>query len=248
MKNKNYLELIKVRLKIQEEGNLIQIIQKVKSVLVYLIAIVCITSLFSFEFLNGYSDGFLLSKSKYEKEINNVKKALAEVKRISKNTREYEGYLKAKTVKNETKILYLELKKKEEVFGFDNKKIFLAQFGSMFCFLIYGLFMLFRSFRKEKKNFGIKILHATILIGPIFYMYWIFQPFQDVSRASYYFVAVVSTFLVVLAVYLITKHKRDKINYLQENLLEVARFTFKNTKPEKREEMLEMIKKIAKNS
>ncbi|MFL0101670.1 hypothetical protein [Tenacibaculum maritimum] len=220
-------------------------IQKIKSVLVYLIAIVCITSLFLFEFLNGYSDGFLLSKSKYEKEINNVKKALSRVKSISKNTKEYEGYLKAKTAKNEAKKLYLKAKKEEEVFGFDNKKIFLAQFGSMFCFLIYGLFMLFRSFKSDKKDLGLLVLHGVVLTGPIFYMYWIFQPFQDVNRVSYYFVSVISTFLVVLAVYLITKHKRDKINYLQNNLLEVARFTFKNTKPEKREEMLEMIKKIA---
>ncbi|CAA0204013.1 hypothetical protein [Tenacibaculum maritimum] len=220
-------------------------IQKIKSVLVYLIAVVCITSLFLFEFLNGYSDGFLLSKSKYEKEINNVKKALSRVKSISKNTKEYEGYLKAKTAKNEAKKLYLKAKKEEEVFGFDNKKIFLAQFGSMFCFLIYGLFMLFRSFKSDKKDLGLLVLHGVVLTGPIFYMYWIFQPLQDVNRASYYFVSVISTFLVVLAIYLITKHKRDKINYLQNNLLEVARFTFKNTKPEKREEMLEMIKKIA---
>ncbi|CAA0202097.1 conserved membrane hypothetical protein [Tenacibaculum maritimum] len=222
-----------------------QTIQKIKSVLVYLIAIVCITSLFLFEFLNGYSDGFLLSKSKYEKEINNVKKALSRVKSISKNTKEYKGYLKAKTAKNEAKKLYLKAKKEEEFFGFRNKKVFLAKFGSMFCFLIYGLFMLFRSFKSDKKDLGLLVLHGVVLTGPIFYMYWIFQPFQDVNRVSYYFVSVISTFLVVLAVYLITKHKRDKINYLQNNLLEVARFTFKNTKPEKREEMLEMIKKIA---
>ncbi|WP_198553780.1 hypothetical protein [Tenacibaculum sp. Bg11-29] len=53
--------------------------------------------------------------------------------------------------------------------------------------------------------------------------------------------------IVFLAMHLLFKNKKTKEERLRANLMEVAKFTFKNTKPEKREEMLDLIKEIAKN-
>ncbi|PKH50833.1 hypothetical protein CXF68_09105 [Tenacibaculum sp. Bg11-29] len=108
--------------------------------------------------------------------------------------------------------------------------------------------MIFRSFYFDRKNVGVKVLHGLILTGPIFYFYWIFQPFQDVSRVTYYFMTFVSAIVVVFAVFLITKYQDHRINRLKKGQFELAKFTFKNTKAEKREEMLTTIERIVKDN
>ena len=222
-------------------------IQRARILFTYIIALVCLTSLFSFEFINDYSDEFFIAKNLYQKEIDNVTESLAKIKKSAENTELYKNYTDAKARKNIAKKEYFKIKEEESVFGFKNKKIFLAELGPMICFFIYIIFMIYRSFYNDKNNIGILLLHATVLTGPIFYFYWIFQPFQDVSKFSYYFATFLTAVSSTIAVYFISKYQSNKVDKLNSYLMQVAKFTFKNTKPEKREEMLDMIKKIAKN-
>ena len=232
---------------IQEvEVKKIQTTQRTKNIITYFIALICLTSLFSFEFVNGYSEGYFIAKNEYQKGIDNVDGALTKIK--NKADQElFFNYQQANEQKNLAKKNYHQIKEEESVFGFKNKKIFLAQLGPMICFFVYILFMIHKSFKKDKRNKGILLLHGTVLTGPLFYFYWIFQPFQDVSKISYYFATVITAIFSLLIVYFMSRFTNDKVATLNDNLMEVATFTFKNTKPEKREEMLDMIKKIAKN-
>ncbi|KAB1159763.1 hypothetical protein F7018_05490 [Tenacibaculum aiptasiae] len=206
------------------------------------------TSFFSFEFVPNFSEEYIVARDNYKLEIKKVAKALDKVKKQAKGTVAYEKYLETKNIKDLAKKEYYEIKKEESYFGFKSFQLFLGEFGPWFCFFVYIFFMLYRSFILKENNLALRLLHSIMLIGPLFYFYWIFQPFQDLSKVSYYFAALISTLLIVLTIFFYTKIKKDKISILQNNLLEVAKFTFKNTKPEKREEMLDLIKEIARTS
>lgn len=212
-------------------------------------AVFCVTSLFSYEFIvNDYSEEFFASKSQYKSDVSKLKEAREALVSIQSESNELKNYLIATDNKVLSKKEYFKQKEREQFFGFANKKIFLAEFGPMLAFLIYILFNLIRAFYKEKKHKGIILLHTSLLTGPIFYMYWIFQPFQDVSKPTYYAASILSTIIISIGVYFISKYRRDDLQNYRENLMEVARFTFQNTKPEKREEMVNMIEKVARST
>lgn len=116
-----------------------------------------------------------------------------------------------------------------------------GEFGPMLCFFIYALFNLIRSLYFERENIGSKIIHSIIIFGTIFYLFWIFQQFQDFSKITYYLVTFISAALVSIAVWLITKYEEHYINVLKSKYLNLVKFTFINTKEEKRKEMLSML-------
>lgn len=201
---------------------------------------------FSFEFLPNFSEGFLVSKNNYQKEIDKRTKALNKVKEYAKGTKVYDEYIVAKKSVSNAKKEYYEYKKEEAVFGFRSFQLFMAEFGKFFCFFVYAMFNLFRSFYFERKNVGMKVLHGLILAGTIFYFFWIFQVSQDFSKPVYYFATLISAAVVVHAVLLITKYQDHYINRLKKKYLKIAKFTFLNTKPEKKEEMLEVLEDLEK--
>lgn len=248
MSKQNYSESTKTTQQLQEEteGKILTT-ERSKNLLYFLFAIVLAVSFYSFEFFDNFSEEYTAAIKSHSIEKKKRTKALNVVKSLAEGTPEYEAYLIAKKQTDAAYNNFKEVKKKERVFGFKSFKYFIERLGLWLGVFLYSLFNLYRSFRSEKKNHGIKLIHGFILSVCFFYFFWIFQQFQDVSKVSYYFATLVSTLFVVLAVYLITKYRKDRINYLQDNLMEVAKFTFKNTKPEKREEMLDMIKKIATN-
>ncbi|WP_348715380.1 hypothetical protein [Tenacibaculum sp. 190130A14a] len=221
--------------------------EKNKYIVYFLFAIVLALSFYSFEFFNDFSEEYTAAIKSHSIKKKNRTKALNKVKSLAEGTPEYIAYLEAKKETDKAYNSFKEVKKKEKVFGFKSFKFFMERLGLWFGVFLYSIFNLFNSFRQKKKFTGVKLIHGLIISVCFFYFFWIFQQFQDVSKVSYYFATIVSAVFVVLAVYLIAKYRKDRINSLQDNLMEVAKFTFKNTKPEKREEMLDMIKKIATN-
>ncbi|WP_281980500.1 hypothetical protein [Tenacibaculum mesophilum] len=188
-----------------------------------------------------------MSKKNYQEKIDIAKEKLKPVKNLAKGTEEYKVFLESMKQMAASKAEYLEKEEEEKFLKFGSFQLFVGEFGPWFAMFVYTVFVLYRSFLYEKGNIGIKFIHTTFLIGPVFYLYWTFQPFNDVTKVSYYFAGIVTPIFIALSMYIYTKQRKDKLDSLQENLMEVAKFTFKNTKPEKREEMLDMIKKIAKN-
>ena len=92
-----------------------------------------------------------------------------------------------------------------------------------------------------------KVIHGFIISVCLFNFFWIFQQFQDFNKATYFLMIFASAAVVVFAVFLITKYQDHRINRLKKGQFELAKFTFKNTKPEKREEMLNTIERIVKD-
>jgi hypothetical protein len=173
-------------------------------------------------------------------------KALSKVKELAKGSPEYVAYVEAASKTNLSYEKLKQVRKDDKFFGFSNKQQFFGEFGPMLCFFIYAIFNLFRSFYFERKNLGVKIFHGIIISGTLFYFFWIFQRFQDFSKATYYLMTFVSAGIIVLAVYLITKYQDHYINILKKNFRDLAIFSIKNTKEEKKEEALSLIKKITK--
>lgn len=198
--------------------------------------------MFGFEFVDDYDLAFLNKRKEYKQSINNVSQKLDKIKELSVGTEEYNNYTQAVIIKEQIKKDYFKLKETERLFGFESKKIFIKEFGIFFGFFIYALFNLYKSF-SDKKNAGIKVLHTFIISVCMFYFFWIFQQFQDLSKVSYYFATIISSLLIVAAVYLITKYKEDKLEALKKSNYELSKFAFKYTRKDKEQEMFDVIRR-----
>ncbi|WP_299161928.1 hypothetical protein [uncultured Tenacibaculum sp.] len=223
-----------------------QITEKVKKIFPLLFAIILGVSFYSYQFFDVFSADYNQAIKMHSIEKKKRTKALNKVKAHAEGTELYNNYLKAK---KDTDLAYSKFKKvkqEEKVFGFKSFHFFIERLGLFFGFFCYALYNLFRSFYFERKNIGIKVVHGFILSVCLFYFFWIFQQFQDFSKATYILMTITSAAIIVLAVHLITKYQDHRINRLKKGQFELAKFTFKNTKPEKREEMLNTIERIVK--
>ena len=188
---------------------------------------------------------YVLAHKKYDSIKDQNTLALKKLKSYAKDTDLYSEYSLINKEKKAALKKLKEVKKNKEFLGFISLRHFVERFGLMLCFFIYALFNLIKSVRSKENKIGNKLIHSFIISVCFFYFFWIFQQFQDFSKSAYIFMTLFSAAVVFAAVYLIFKERKTKEEYLRDSLLRMARFTFKNTKPEKRDEMLEMIKKIA---
>ena len=228
-----------------------QTIQKLtKNIITYLVAILFVTSFFSFEFLKNFSDSYYTAQTEYKNEIKKVKTELEKVKELTKNTPEYAAYKLADSKKNIAKKEYFRIKKLENFFGFKSFQLFVGEFAPWLTILIYVIYMLIKDFYSHEKKSGTIILHFAVLTGPLFYLYWIFQPFQDLSKFSYYLITALSSLLIVFSVYLFSRYKKTKIQkleaqkaQLQSQKKEIATFAYLNIPEDKSDEMIDVLDK-----
>jgi hypothetical protein len=218
-----------------------------KEYFVYIVIVLCAVSFYTHQFIDKRSEGYTIALKSHKI----AKKERTKInKEIIKNSEGTELFNQFQAQNKKTNLLwddFLKVKKNEKVFGFKSLRYFVERFGLIFCFFIYALYNLIKSISNNKENPGNKLTHVFILSVCFFYFFWIFQQFQDFSKFAYIFMTVISACLIFFALYFLFKDKKTKEERLKTNLMEVAEFTFKNTKPEKREEMLDLIKQIAKN-
>jgi hypothetical protein len=241
LKHKQSTNKIRLIQEVQDKEGKKERTTKVRKVAYFLLAFFCATSLFSFEFFPDETENHKKATKEWRENKEVRAKLLSEIKKLSIGTPEYKAY---KLAVEKTEISYEKLKKvrkKDRVFGFTNMQQFFGEFGPMFCFFIYALFNLVRSFHFDRENIGSKIIHILIIFGTIFYLFWVFQQFQDFSKITYYLATFVSAVIVYIAVWLITKYEEHYINVLKSKYLNLVKFTFNNTKEEKRKEMLSML-------
>ncbi|CAL2085196.1 conserved membrane hypothetical protein [Tenacibaculum sp. 190524A02b] len=184
-----------------------------------------------------------------KKNFLNAKKentiVLTEIKNTVKGTELHDRYLKVNEKKNQAYAKWTEIAEAKKVFGFKSMRYFVERFGLTLCIFIYALYNLVKSFLRERNNIGAKILHSIILSLCFFSFWWIFQKFQDLNRFMYYFMTVFSAALVTLAVYFITKYNKDRVAKIREQMFFIARLGLRSSKPEKKEVLLNEIRKIA---
>lgn len=199
---------------------------------------------------SSYKEASLVfNKAKKENAI-----ALKEVKDYAKGTAVYNNYKEAYTEKKAAfKVLNTEIKK-QQVFGFDSSHYFWERLGRNIVDILLSLFVIFLvlNFIPIKKNkvffWGSLLVSLTYLSTKLFILYWVFKQFQDYSLAAYLFITFVSSLCIVALMFLLIRYVKSEEVSLKSSLLDLAKFTFKNTKPEKREEMLNLIQEIAKTS
>ena len=223
-------------------------IQKIKpkKLSFYFIGVFCVLIYFSSEYVDKYNKDVKNAKTEYQYYIDSVSSAYKLVLKQAEGTLAYNNYQTVLNKKQKSKANYFKVKKENRVYGFIGLFQFLYEFGPAFCFFIVFLCLLFRSFYFESKNIGIKFLLISMLSLLCFKFYWIFQPFQDLSKISYYIMTIFTVSLIVLAVWLITKYEEHYINVLKSKYLNLVKFTFNNTKEERRKEMLSMLSEAEK--
>ncbi|WP_144895174.1 hypothetical protein [Lutibacter sp. Hel_I_33_5] len=211
----------------------------------YLIAVICLTSFYSFEFLPNFSDRYNSALTEYNLAEKKNKAALKIVKDNAKGTVAGDAYAATYAVALEKWNTFKMAKKDERVFAFKSLQLFLGEFGPMFCFFVYAMFMLVRSFKFDKENIALKILHGLIISGTIFYFLWMFE-MSDFPRIIYYLMTLISATIVVWMVWLVKRFTESKVSKLEQQRKEIAKFVYLHTKPEAREKMLDLLEKNLK--
>lgn len=196
---------------------------------------------FSREFVEKYSENHLKIRKKYEKSIKDLKTLQNKIINEKKGTASFEEYLKAKQFYTALKKDYFSSKENEKVFGFLNIKSFLFKLGPNVFWFGLILFCIYRSFYFERKNLGIKMLLTTALSLTLYEFYYIFQPVQDLSLFNYYLMGLSTSILITIAIYYNSKYQESYINVLKQRILKLADFTIKNTKENKKAEMVRLL-------
>lgn len=196
---------------------------------------------YSYQFIPEYSGSFYKSKQLYQEKIDANNAALKKVKLSAKESESYKEYLMATAEKTAVKKEYFKVKENEKVFGFKSLRFFWERFSLFSGLLIYALVNLFRSFYFERKNTGIKILHTVILFNAVFNLLWVFNTFQDFSQICYLLAVLVIVIGLLTAVHFITRYQDHYINTLKSRILKLADFTIKNTKENKKAEMVRLL-------
>ena len=212
----------------------------------YLLALLCATSFYLFEFFPDSSDELRIA---YKKQIEAKKKssvALEKVKKLAEGSKVHSEYLRERSNADKACENLEKIKNQERFFGFRSIKRFMGEFGLVLGLFIYALINLFRSFYFEHKNIGMKFLHGLIISVAMFYFFWMFE-YSDFSKITYYLMTLLSAGIVVLAVYLITKYQDHYINRLKDKISRLVAFSFLHTKQEKKPEMLNLFKELSKN-
>ncbi|MDC1162611.1 hypothetical protein OAT18_04145 [Tenacibaculum sp.] len=203
---------------------------------------------YSHQLIPKHSEEHILLEKEYLASVKKRTLALNKVKELTKGTELYNSYM---IEKKATKLAWKNFKnskESEKIFGFKSIRYFIERFGLMLCIFCYAVYNLIKSYRNESKNIGALVIHTFIISVTFFYFFWIFQRFQDFSKATYYIMTVASAIFISIAVYLITRYRKDTISQLQKRLFLVAKSALLNTQSNKKEEMHDLLKKIANDT
>lgn len=231
----------------EEAGKLHQITTRTRTIATIFIVVLCTVLFYSHKFFPDLKDDpeYALAQKKFLDLKKQNKIALSEIKNSVKGTSVYKKYMKINAEKNHAYKEYMEIYNSKKVFGFTSLRYFIERFGFILCIFIYTLYNLIKSFVRERHNIGSKIFHTYILSICFFSFFWIFQKFQDFNRIIYYFMTVMSASVVTYAILLTTKYYKEQINKTREQMFFVARLGLRNSKPEKKEAMLNVFREIA---
>ncbi|CAM1342351.1 membrane hypothetical protein [Tenacibaculum amylolyticum] len=208
-----------------------------------LLGILFASLLYAFEFFEKSSEEYILAKKEYLEMKSANKEALTDVKKVAIGTTQYEKYTSVNNDYKKSTEKYKEAIKQEKVFGFDNFQIFAFNLFPIISLLIYFILNLYKSFKNEPKNLGIKFIHGVFITFAFFKLFWIFKTFQDFSKPTYYLMTIFSAYFVALGVYLINRQQVRRSNKIKKKLLKVSYHALKNVKEEKLEEMAKVIEK-----
>lgn len=230
------------------------ITRKARQIIPYIIAVICSTAFFAFEYSPDVTESYKFAKQNHLEKKKARTIALNALKEYGKGSVEYDNYLKEKIATDKAWKELSKVKENDRVFGFTNLQQFLAEFGWVLGVFIYSLFNLLRSFLARSRDFGSIMLHSTLIIIACFYLFWIFQPFQDLSKFSYYLVSILTGILISFSVYFMSLYRFTDVGRLQNTIKNLFSFMFieieerEFIKQDKKEEFKEKRLELAKNA
>lgn len=203
--------------------------------------------LYSYEFIPNFSEAYLNGESKFYDIKNKNKKALNKLKASTKGTAEYQEYITINEQYKKVSAEFKEVKKEERFFGFDSFQLFSTEFFTTIAIFFYVLFNLIRSYRIERNNIGIRVIHYVLLFYCFFQFFWIFKTLTDFSKPVYYLFTLGSTYFVALAVWIYEKQRVRLISKLKEDRVKLSFYGMKYAKEDKKESMIDVVKKVAQS-
>jgi len=120
----------------------------------YILAVVCTTAFFAFEYIPDKSLEYLKAKQNYTKAKKKRTVALTKLKKYAEETSFYKEYLIEKKRTDEAWTKLNIIKENDTFLGFTNLQQFLGEFGWVLGLFMYSLFNLFRSYTANNKEKG----------------------------------------------------------------------------------------------
>ncbi|WP_407264958.1 hypothetical protein R5N98_13850 [Tenacibaculum maritimum] len=228
-----------------------QIWTRTRKVLKYIALIILLLFFFfSYRGITDFNSSYIAKKQRYIFFKKQNTSALYKVKQYAANTKVYKEYLVARENKAKALKEFKKEIKKHKFNGFANFHNFWERFGKNtagFLFVLWVIYLVLFTGKPtdEITLIGRLAICTTFLFTKVFTFFWLLQQFQDFSQFQYIVTALTFSIGILAILFFLFRNRKTKEEVLLEKLMITARFTFKNTKPEKREEMLEMIKKIA---
>ncbi|CAL2056126.1 hypothetical protein [Tenacibaculum sp. 190524A05c] len=208
-----------------------------------LIATIIASLFYCFEFIPNFSDQYLdkiqehkSAKAKRTIALNNIKEYVKE-----NNSELYSNYLSEKLNTDKVYKEFKEVKQEESVFGFKSFQLFATALFPIIAIFFYVIYNLFRSYKVEKRNIGIRFVHYVVLMFCFFQFFWIFKAIQDYPKYVYYLCTILSTYFVGLAVYIIHKQENKLIQKLRNKLFKVSLYSLRYADESKKEKMAQII-------
>jgi hypothetical protein len=221
---------------------------KTKFLINVLIVLFANAMYFSSDYLPDRTDTYLELRKKYKAYETSEQNSLKDVLKASEGTLLYKKYVAQKEIKEKSEAVFYKYTDSIKFFSFNDFWQFLYEFGKSFPFLILLLILQFWFLTRQKRNIGMIFLTTSFLCLSIFKMYWIFQPFLDVSKASYYLISLITSVTLILSVSFLSKSKitlvqklkskNDKLEEIREKLMI---HTILHSNPEKKKEILDYI-------
>ena len=206
-----------------------------------LFAVTIFSLFYSFEFIPNFSDEYY----KIEKEFYAAKKensrALKEVKKAAEDSKEYKNYLKVNTTYKSVVSKLNKVKSDEKVFGFRSFQLFATSLFPIIAIFFYVIYNLFRSYKVERKNIGIRFVHYVVIMFCFFQFFWIFKTVQDYPKYVYYLSTILSTYFVGLGVFIIHRQKNKLIQKLRNKLFRVSFYGMRYAEEDKKEKMAQIV-------
>lgn len=223
-----------------------QLVIKLLGFLKYLIIPGVIAAcLFAFEFADNYSSEYTSAVADYRSTKKNLDKATADLLKLAPAGKEQDQYLAAKKEFSKAASSFLKIKRNESYLGFKSFQLFLGEFGKWIGILILSITFLIYHLQNKRKNLYITFIILTVLASSFYYLHWALSLFKSYSKLEVHLITSSAAVLVFLAAWFGSKYFDSLSLKMRKKNKKLATFIFKNVKPEKREEMLEVLKKTS---
>lgn len=209
----------------------------------FFIATIIASLFYCFEFIPNFSDQYLdkIQDHKSAKAQRTI--ALKNIKEYVKenNPELYNMYLAEKVNTDKIYKEFKQIKEEESVFGFKSFQLFATALFPIIAIFFYVIYNLFRSYRVERNNIGVRFVHYVVIMFCFFQFLWIFKTVQDYPKYVYYLSTILSTYFVGLAVYIIHKQENKLIQKLRNKLFRVSLYGMRYAKEDKKEKMAKIV-------